>query len=184
MTTDQILSWVVTAIGISGFFLAGRKVWWCWYVNIACQVFWALYAYFSETPAFYVASAFYFIVFTINAIKWTKEHFSTRAEVEQGLYRTKAVPIDAKHFEGGFDSANEMLNWLESYEIKAWWKEPAASRLNKHGLYIKEQPETLRILDRQGTWDVSPGEYVVLGSNNAVYIFQADAFESAYERVT
>lgn len=180
----QTLSWVVTAIGISGFFLAGRKVWWCWYLNIACQVLWALYAFVSDTPAFYVASAFYVVVFSINAIKWTREHFKKKSESDQGLYRTKAIPIDARYFEGGYEKADELIHWLAQNGFPSWWKEAAASRLNKHGLYIQEQPETIRILDREGTLDLSPGEYVVLGSSNRIYIFQADAFESAYERVS
>lgn len=180
---EQILSWIVAAVGLSGFFLAGRKVWWCWYVNIACQIFWFLYAWVSETPAFFFTALFYTVVFTINAYKWTKEHFERKSEANQGLYRTKAVPIDARYFSGGLESADEIIHWLFTHEIQAWWKEPAASRLNEHGLYIKEHPETLRVLDRKGTLDVSPGEYVVLGSSHTVYIFQAEAFESAYERV-
>lgn len=28
MSTDQILSWVVSAVGILGFYLAGKKIWW------------------------------------------------------------------------------------------------------------------------------------------------------------
>jgi hypothetical protein len=179
----QTLSWVVTAIGISGFLLAGRKVWWSWYVNIACQFIWAMYAFLSDTPAFYVASAFYFIVFSINAFKWTKEHLTRKGEAKLGLYRTKAVPIDARYFEGGFDAADEIIHWLAQNGYPSWWKEEAASRLNIHGLYVKEQPETIRILDREGTLDLCPGEYVVLGSSNRIYIFQSDAFESAYERV-
>lgn len=183
MDNEQLLSWIVAAVGLSGFFLAGRKIWWSWYVNIACQVFWFMYAWVSETPAFFATAVFYTVVFTINAIKWTKEHIARKGEASQGLYRTKSVPIDARQFEGGFDSAGEVMSWLAEYDIESWWKEPAVSRLNEHGLYVKEQPETLRILDRQGTLDVSPGEYVVLGSNNAVYVFHAEAFESAYERV-
>lgn len=184
MNDEQILSWIVAAIGLSGFFLAGRKVWWCWYVNIACQVFWFMYAWVSNTPAFFATAMFYSVVFTINAIKWTKEHIKHKSEVDQGLYRTRAVPIDARHFEGGGESAEEIIEWLRTHDVRAWWKEEAVSRLNTHGLYVKEQPETIRILDREGTLDLCPGEYVVLGSSNRIYVFQAEAFESAYERVT
>lgn len=181
---EQILSWIVAAIGLSGFFLAGRKVWWCWYVNIACQVFWFLYAWVSETPAFFATALFYTVVFTINAIKWTKEHFIRKSEASQGLYRTKSAPIDARYFEGGPDSANEILIWLRTHDIQAWWKESAQSFMNAENRYVKEMPETIRILDREGTVDLCPGEYVVLGSNNYIYILQAEAFESTYERVT
>jgi hypothetical protein len=181
--TDQILSWIVTAIGISGFFLAGRKVWWCWYLNVACQVLWAMYAYFSNTPAFYVASAFYFVVFSMNAIKWTKEHLKSKGEAKLNLYRTKAVPVDARRFDGGVKSADDIIQWLADHNFESWWKEPAASYMNGDGRYIQEMPETIRILDREGVLDLCPGEYVVLGSSDRIYIFQSDAFESAYERV-
>lgn len=182
MFNEQILSWIVAAVGLSGFFLAGRKVWWCWYVNIACQVFWFLYAWVSETPAFFATALFYTVIFTINAIKWTKDHFSNKSK--KGQYRTRSSPVDALHFEGGFDSATAIMDWLHSHDIQAWWKEPAASYVNENGRYLKAMPETIRILDREGTVDLCPGEYAVLGANDRVYIFHADAFESAYERVT
>lgn len=181
--SEQLLSWIVAIVGLSGFFLAGRKVWWSWYVNIVCQVFWFLYALVSETPAFFATALVYTLVFTINAVKWTKEHNRHKNEVAQGLYRTKAVPIDARQFEGGMDNANIILDWLHFHDIPAWWKEPAQSFMNAENRYVKETPETIRILDRKGTVDLCPDEYVVLGSNNTVYIFQADAFETAYERV-
>lgn len=37
-------SYILTAVGISGFILAGRKVWWAWHINIACQGLWIAYA--------------------------------------------------------------------------------------------------------------------------------------------
>jgi hypothetical protein len=180
---EQVLSWVVATIGLSGFFLAGRKVWWSWYVNIACQVFWFMYAWVSETPAFFATAAVYTVVFSYNAYKWTKEHFARKSEANQGLYRTKAVPIDARYFSGGIECADAIIYWLAQHGHNAWWKEEASSFVNGDGRYVREMPETLRIFDREGTLDLGPGEYVVLGSSNRIYIFQKDAFESAYERV-
>jgi hypothetical protein len=182
MATNQILSWLVTIIGISGFLLAGRKVWWCWYLNIFCQVLWYAYAVYSDTPAFLFAASFYTIVFGWNAYDWTKEHFTNKGL--KGQYRTKATPVDALYFEGGIDSATAIMDWLHGHDIKAWWKEPAASYVNENGRYLKAMPETIRILDREGTLDLCPGEYVVLGSNDRVYVFHADAFESVYEKVS
>lgn len=181
MSNDQILSWAVTVIGITGFFLAGRKVWWCWYLNIFCQVLWYAYAYFSETPAFYIAASFYSIVFGLNAYKWSKEHFESK-NIRKGQYRTKSTPVDALYFEGGFDNADTILDWLHSYHISAWWKEPAASYVNDDGRYLKAMPETIRILDKEGTIDLWPGEYAVV-IDGRPYSFPADAFESIYEKV-
>ena len=180
---QQVMSWIVVTIGLVGFILAGQKIWWCWYVNVFCQVLWYIYAWVSNQPAFYISALVYTVVFTRNAIKWTKDHRKNKSEVVQGLYRTKAVPIDARYFDGGVDSAEEIIAWLSEHLVTAWWKEEAKSRITSEGKYIVEMPETIRIMDRRGTLDLAIGEYVVLGSNETVYIFQAEAFESAYEKV-
>lgn len=76
-------SWILGFVGLIGFWLAGRKVWWAWYVNIANQVLWTIYSLVTEQYGFLVATVFYFWVFTNNAIKWTKEHReSTRCGAE------------------------------------------------------------------------------------------------------
>ena len=76
MDASQIWSWILSAIGLVGFFLAGKKVWWAWYVNIANQVIWTLYSFATEQWGFLVATAFYFYIFSRNAYLWTKEHFA------------------------------------------------------------------------------------------------------------
>ena len=37
MGVSQWWSVVLTLVGVTGFWLAGGKVWWCWYVNIVWQ---------------------------------------------------------------------------------------------------------------------------------------------------
>lgn len=71
---DQLWSWVLTAVGLIGFYLAGKKVWWCWYVNIANQILWASYSIITQQWGFLVGTGFYLFVFVKNAIVWTKEH--------------------------------------------------------------------------------------------------------------
>lgn len=66
-------SWVLTAVGLTGFILAGQKIWWCWYVNIACQGLWLAYALTTDQFGFVVASVFYAVVFTRNAVAWTRD---------------------------------------------------------------------------------------------------------------
>ena len=34
---DQLWSWLLTAVGLSCFWLAGRRVWWCWYIGLGGQ---------------------------------------------------------------------------------------------------------------------------------------------------
>lgn len=76
----QILSWVIGAIGILGFYLAGKKVWWSWYINLGCQTLWFAYAIVTSTPAFAITALFYTYIFSINAYRWTIEHISKKKE--------------------------------------------------------------------------------------------------------
>jgi hypothetical protein len=69
----QLWSWLLTFIGLAGFILAGKRVWWAWYINIACQALWYTYAFISHQYGFVFSATVYTIVFTQNAIKWTKE---------------------------------------------------------------------------------------------------------------
>jgi hypothetical protein len=71
--SGQFWSWILTAIGLAGFFLAGRKVWWCWYINIFNQAIWLAYSVVTHQWGFLVGVVAYTIVFTKNAVKWTKE---------------------------------------------------------------------------------------------------------------
>lgn len=72
--SEQIWSWLLTLVGLVGFFLAGRKVWWCWYINIANQILWFTYATITEQWGFILGAFAYLFVFTKNAIAWTREH--------------------------------------------------------------------------------------------------------------
>lgn len=69
----MLWSWILTAVGLTGFVLAGRKVWWAWYVNLACQGLWFAYALVTEQFGFIVASVVYTFVFAQNAVRWTRE---------------------------------------------------------------------------------------------------------------
>jgi hypothetical protein len=74
------MDWVVTAIGLTGFFLAGQKVWWAWHVNVANQALWAVYAVATEQWGFLVGVAVYTVVFARNARRWTAEHRAASLE--------------------------------------------------------------------------------------------------------
>lgn len=68
------MDWVLTLVGLTGFTLAGRKVWWSWYVNLFCQVLWVIYAVRTEQYGFLVSAGVYSIVFGQNALRWQIEH--------------------------------------------------------------------------------------------------------------
>lgn len=72
--STQIWSWLLTIVGVTGFFLAGRKVWWCWYINLACQVLWFAYSIVTQQYGFIAGAAIYTIIFSQNAVKWTRDH--------------------------------------------------------------------------------------------------------------
>ena len=84
---DQIWPWLLSIVGVIGFELAGRKIWWAWYVNIGCQGLWFTYAIITQQYGFLVGAFFYLYVFVKNAYKWTKEHYhpetKTTAEMMQ-----------------------------------------------------------------------------------------------------
>lgn len=70
---EQWGSWAVSAIGILGFYLAGKKIWWAWYVNIANQVLWFVFAVVTQQWGFLLATFFYMAIFTRNAYLWTRD---------------------------------------------------------------------------------------------------------------
>ena len=78
MDLGQILSWVVGAVGLIGFYFAGQRKWWSWYINLGCQILWATYAFVTGQPAFLAFAAVYFVIFGRNAYKWTKEHLAVK----------------------------------------------------------------------------------------------------------
>lgn len=70
----QALTWIMTTIGFTGFIFAGQRKWWAWYINLGCQILWAVYALATGQPAFLAFAAAYFLIFARNAYKWTKDH--------------------------------------------------------------------------------------------------------------
>lgn len=81
--SNELWSWILSVVGITGFVLAGRKVWWSWYVNLGCQILWFTYAIVTQQYGFIFAALAYSVVFTQNAVKWTKEH---RAKEKDGVH--------------------------------------------------------------------------------------------------
>ncbi len=85
----EAFSWIVTVLGLLGFWLAGKKVWWSWYVNIVNQLAWVVFAVVTDYYAFLVGTAFYFVVFVRNAYLWTKDHFNDRPRYDTPIGQVK-----------------------------------------------------------------------------------------------
>jgi hypothetical protein len=82
MELGQILSWIVVAIGLLGFYFAGKKKWWSWYINLFCQLPWFVYAFVTGQPAFLASAAVYSVIFGFNAIVWTKDHLYVKRMIK------------------------------------------------------------------------------------------------------
>lgn len=68
--------YILSISGVLGFILAGKKIWWAWYINLGSQFIWFAYSITTQQYGFLIGSSIYFIVFASNAISWTKEHFN------------------------------------------------------------------------------------------------------------
>lgn len=66
-------SWLLTAIGVFGLYLAGRKNYWGWGVGIAAQVLWIAYASATQQWGFYVSAIAYGWVYVKNLLSWRNE---------------------------------------------------------------------------------------------------------------
>lgn len=108
--TEQILSYLITGIGLIGFWLAGKKVWWCWWVNVANQVLWTIFAVVTGYYAFLIGTAFYFVVFTKNAIQWTRDHY--KDEEPQRLLPEVTFTVDDEKMRNEVRKANTRVQAL------------------------------------------------------------------------
>lgn len=109
MGVNPMWSFVLTAVGLFGFWLAGKKVWWAWYVNMACQFIWLPYAIVTKQWPFIAGSAVYFLVFTRNAINWTQEH---RRGGDMGFIKRGVGEVLPEETEQNHKTAAEK-NWSE-----------------------------------------------------------------------
>lgn len=112
---NQLWSWILGAVGVAGFILSGRKVWWSWYINLACQALWFAYAIVTTQYGFIVAALVYTVVFGKNAISWTREHRRKQLEDSQNHLvqdqRGRQLYIHQSHIlMAGFHSSTECIN--------------------------------------------------------------------------
>lgn len=69
----QLWSWILTAVGVFGLWLAGRRSPWGWAVGIAAQVLWLAYAVTTRQWGFLVSCFAYGTVYLRNFRKWRAE---------------------------------------------------------------------------------------------------------------
>jgi hypothetical protein len=82
---DQYWSWILTAVGVTGLFLAGRKRKAGWAVGFAAQGLWLAYAITTEQWGFIVSVFAYGGVYARNFLAWRRdERAAATAPVPEG----------------------------------------------------------------------------------------------------
>lgn len=80
-------SWGLSAVGILGIWLAGRKNLWGWAVGFGAQILWIAFALTTEQYGF-IASAFaYGTIYGINWAKWRGDAREQAVAAEKERYR-------------------------------------------------------------------------------------------------
>jgi hypothetical protein len=67
-------SWLLTAVGVTGLYFAGRKMWQGWIVGLSAQVLWVSYAIATKQWGFIVSAFAYGSVYGRNAWLWWNDH--------------------------------------------------------------------------------------------------------------
>lgn len=71
-------SYILTAVGVTGIWLAGRKSWTGWAVGLGAQGLWIAYAIATQQWGFIVSSLAYGSIYARNWWKWS--HDAKRVE--------------------------------------------------------------------------------------------------------
>jgi energy-coupling factor transporter transmembrane protein EcfT len=74
--SNEYWSYILVIVGLLGFVVVGRKIWWGWYINLVSQVLWFTYAIVTQQWGFLIGAIAYTIIFSINAYKWTRDRFA------------------------------------------------------------------------------------------------------------
>ncbi len=67
-------SYLLTIVGVFGLYLAGRKIWWSWFVGAAAQLLWIAYALVTHQYGFVISALAYGWVYFNNGLVWSKQH--------------------------------------------------------------------------------------------------------------
>lgn len=69
----SLWSWLLTSIGVTGLYLAGRKVWWSWFIGLGAQSLWMAYAINTRQYGFIVSAIAYGCIYAKNGLAWSRE---------------------------------------------------------------------------------------------------------------
>lgn len=68
---SQYWSWALTAVGVFGLYLAGRRNPFGWFVGLCAQVLWVGYAIDTHQWGFIVSALSYGTVYAVNLRSWS-----------------------------------------------------------------------------------------------------------------
>lgn len=71
--TNLVWSIVLAAIGITGMYIAGRKSQWGWFIGLAAQILWIVFAIVTAQYGFILSALAYGTVYGRNWWKWRVE---------------------------------------------------------------------------------------------------------------
>lgn len=176
MTDAQLWSWIVTIVGLIGFIIAGRKVWWSWYVNLSAQALWVIYAIISSQPAFLVSAAVYTIVFGRNAYIWTRDR---KRKSPPYTYTKRPVDIQAVRILD-IDSENISFGGRSGEAAAPDWFIQA---FNRGDIQVgqKDQENVLYVKTLEGEHIVRIGMWLIRGVEGELYGCDPEIFDKTYD---
>jgi hypothetical protein len=69
----QVWSWLLMSVGVTGMYLAGRKLWIGWAIGLGSQVLWLAYSIATRQWGFLVSCFIYGAVQLRNLIVWRRQ---------------------------------------------------------------------------------------------------------------
>lgn len=69
----ELWSWLLTAVGVTGLWIAGSRSKWGWGIGIGAQTLWFTYAVATGQYGFIVGCLFYGSMYVRNFLKWHRE---------------------------------------------------------------------------------------------------------------
>jgi nicotinamide riboside transporter PnuC len=81
---DQLWSWLLAVIGVSGIYFVGRKTIWGWFVLLFNECLWIAYALVTKQYGFIFAALSYAIVYIRSYMHWKEDERKVNRKKKNG----------------------------------------------------------------------------------------------------
>ena len=71
-------SWLLTIVGVTGIYVAGRKSYWGWAIGLGAQALWLAYSIQTHQYGFTASCLVYGAVYAKNLRKWRRDTLTPR----------------------------------------------------------------------------------------------------------